>query len=121
MIELKRILFKIGKVNDLEEFQKISNGTWVGYESLPLNVPKKFKKLMKLNNSQLGRVKAPILIINATKDQYVPKSSPLKIYNTVNSTEKSIQWFESDHAILNSDIKTEMFSIIVDFLKKLEK
>ena len=46
LLPIFNLFVKYWKVNDLEAFQKVSNGIWVGYEVIPLNAPKKFKKLM---------------------------------------------------------------------------
>jgi len=72
-----------------------------------------------MNNAQLHRITAPILIIQGIHDQFVPKSSPLKIYNEVSSSNKTIKWFDSNHEILFSKVKTEMFACIVDWMQNL--
>ncbi|MHA1233403.1 MAG: alpha/beta hydrolase [Candidatus Helarchaeota archaeon] len=117
LIPFFRLFIKYWKVNDLEEFKKISNGIWVGYESIPLNLISKFNKLMRMNNAQLERIKAPILIIQGTKDQFVSKKDPVTILNKVSSTDKSIIWFDTTHEILFSKVKLDFFSKIVEFLQ----
>jgi len=116
LIPIVKIFIKYWKVNDIEEFQKISNGIWVGYERIPLNLIPKFKKLIKITNSQLNKITAPILIIQGKNDQIVPKSSPIKIYNEVSSKIKRIEWLDAKHEILFSDVKMELFKIISDFI-----
>ncbi|NVM56032.1 MAG: alpha/beta fold hydrolase [Candidatus Helarchaeota archaeon] len=118
LVPLARLFIKYWKQNDLEEFNRVSGGIWVGYEKIPLSIVGKFKKLMKLNNAQLNRITAPILIIQGRDDEFVPRHSPTKIYENVSSTDKSITWFDSDHAILFSKIKIDMFLHVVEFLKK---
>ncbi|MHA1130887.1 MAG: alpha/beta hydrolase, partial [Candidatus Helarchaeota archaeon] len=117
LVPFFKLFVKYWKQNDVAQFKRVSNGLWVGYEKIPLNLVGKFKKLFKLNNAQLARIVAPLLIIQGTKDEFVPKESPQIIYDNVSSTEKTIKWFESDHAILFSKIKEELFSYIVEFLK----
>lgn len=112
------IFIKYWKQNDVEEFQRVSNGLWVGYEKVPLNMVAKFKRLMKLNNSRLSKIVAPILLIHATNDEFVPQDSPKLIYEQVSSSQKTIEYIESDHAILFSQRKMELFTLIQEFLKK---
>ncbi|MHA1309650.1 MAG: alpha/beta hydrolase [Candidatus Helarchaeota archaeon] len=118
LVPLFQIFIKYWKTNDIEEFQKISNGIWVGYEKIPLNTLSKIKKLIRITKANLNQLKSPILIIQGNKDQFVPKSSPNFIYNSVSSTDKSIKWFDTTHEILFSKIKNELFSTITEFLKK---
>ena len=94
------------------------NGIWVVYAKIPLNTLSKIKKLIRITKANLNQLKSPILIIQGNKDQFVPKSSPNFIYNSVSSTDKSIKWFDTTHEILFSKIKNELFSTITEFLKK---
>ena len=111
-------IIKYWKLNDLEEFARVTNGIWAGYESIPLSVIGKFQKLIKQNKKQLHRITAPVLIIQGHRDEFVTKGSPTHIFENVSSTDKTIKWFDSDHAILFSKIKIDMFSHVVEFLKK---
>jgi carboxylesterase len=67
----------------------------------------------------LPQIIAPILIIQAEHDEFVPKNSSSQIYESVSSTDKSIKWFDSDHAIIFAKIKLDLFANIVEFIKKL--
>ncbi len=118
LVPFFKLFIKYWKQNDEAAFKKISNGKWVGYEKIPLAIVGRMKKVIKLNNTQLTRVSAPILIIQGHADEFVPKESPQWIYDQVSSREKTIKWFESDHAILFSKAKTEMFFSITEFLRK---
>ncbi len=118
LVPFFRLFVKYWKVINVEAFKKITNGIWVGYEQIPLKIVSDFHKLMKLNNTQLNRIMAPILIIQGHQDEFVPAQSPVRIHETVNSSDKTIKWFDSDHAILFSKIKLELFSGIVNFIRK---
>ena len=75
---------------------------------------------IKLNNAQLHMIIAPILIIQGNNDEFVPENSPQEIYDNVSSLDKTIKWFDSDHAILFSSVKEEMFSSVAEFLMKYQ-
>ncbi len=117
LVPFFKIFVKYWKQNDEAEFKRVSNGLWVGYEKIPLNMVGKFKKLFKMNNAQLHRITAPITIISGTHDEFVPEESAQFIYDHVSSPVKSRKQFDSDHAILFSQVKTELFSYIAEFLR----
>jgi len=119
LVPFFKLFLKYRKQNDLEELKRISNGVWVGYEDIPLNIVAKFKKLMHIMKSRLPQIIAPILIIQAEQDEFVPTYSSSQIYESVSSTDKSIKSFDSDHAIIFAKIKTDLFACVVDFIKKL--
>jgi carboxylesterase len=121
LVPFFRIFVKYWKAVDAEGLKKATNGIWVGYEHFPLKIVGDFRKLMKLNNSQLNRIIAPILIIQGYQDEFVPAQSPVVIHETVKSSIKTIKWFDCDHAILFASIKNELFSIIADFIKQVQK
>jgi carboxylesterase len=116
LVPFFKIFVKYWKQNDEAEFKRVSNGLWVGYEKIPLNMVGKFKNLFKLNNAQLHRITAPITIISGSRDEFVPEESAQFIYDHVNSAIKSKKQFDSDHAILFSKVKSDMFSYITEFL-----
>ncbi len=118
-VPLFKHIIKYWKQNDLEEWARVTNGVWAGYEYIPLAIVGKFQKLMKLNKEQLHRITAPILIIQGEYDEFVTKNSPTQIFERVNSLDKTLKIYSSDHAILFSKIKIDMFSDIVEFLKRL--
>ena len=118
LVPFFRIFVKYYKVIDVKAFKKLSNGIWAGYEKIPLKIVSDFLKLMKLNNTRLNRIVAPILIIQGHRDEFVPAQSPTIIHKTVKSADKTIKWFETDHNILFSAKKHELFSTIVEFIRK---
>ncbi|MBD3228118.1 MAG: alpha/beta fold hydrolase [Candidatus Lokiarchaeota archaeon] len=118
LVPFFKLFITYWKVNDLEKFARIYDGKWVGYERIPLNLVSKFKKLMRIMLDNLDKVKAPILIIQGNRDQYINEKSAIKIYNEVNSETKDIVWLNCNHEILFSDVKKELFSKIINFLKK---
>ena len=119
LVPFFKIFIKYWKLNDEKAFKKISNGLWVGYEKFPLAIVSQFKKLMKLNNAQLHQIIAPILIIQGKNDEFVSGNSPQVIYDRVSSLDKTIKWFDSDHAILFSKVKEEMFASVTEFITRI--
>lgn len=119
LVPFFKLFVKYWKQNDLEKWAKATNGVWAGYEYIPLSVVGKFQKLIKQNKQQLHRITAPILIIQGRHDEFVTNKSPTQIFENVSSTDKKIKWFDSDHAMLFSKSKMDMFNSIVEFLQKL--
>ncbi|MHA1264542.1 MAG: alpha/beta hydrolase [Candidatus Helarchaeota archaeon] len=114
-----KLFIKYWKITDAKKFKQISNGLWVGYERIPLGIVGRMKQLIKLNNARLSQITAPILIIQGTKDQFVPQSSPKWIYEKVSSPNKTLKWFDSNHEILFSKVKVELFTSIVEWMQKI--
>lgn len=118
LVPFFQFFVKYWKAIDAEGLRRATNGIWVGYERFPLKIVSDFQKLMKLNNSRLNRIISPILIIQGHQDEFVPAQSPVVIHEMVKSSIKTIKWFDSDHAILFSKVKLELFSCIVEFIRK---
>jgi carboxylesterase len=119
LVPFVKLFVKYWKVIDVEALKQLTNGVWVGYEQIPLKIVSDFHKLMKLNNSQLNRIITPILIIQGRRDQFVPAQSPVVIHETVKSSDKTLFWFDTTHeGILFSKGKLELFSMIVNFIRK---
>lgn len=115
-----KYFLKYYRQNDLKELARVTDGVWKGYEYIPLSIVGKFQKLIKYTKKQLHHISAPILIIQGRYDEFVTDWSPTYIYQNVSSTQKSIQWYETDHAILFAKQRLEIFKTIIDFLQHLK-
>ncbi len=77
------------------------------------------EKLMQLCEGNLSRVSANALIIQANKDPVVNPISGRMIYDQINSKEKQLEEVDfSNHVIINSERKEEIFNMIKTFLFK---
>jgi carboxylesterase len=119
LVPFFKLFIKYWKVNDPEEFARISDGLWRGYEKIPLNVVSKFNKIMKQNRNNLDKIKVPVLIIQGKQDQYISENSANIIYDGINFKNKSIEWFNTNHEILFSDEKIKLYETIINFIEKL--
>ncbi|MFW9865374.1 MAG: alpha/beta hydrolase [Candidatus Thorarchaeota archaeon] len=91
--------YSVGK----EKFEKETNGKWVGYSKIPLNIATKMKKLIKEMKDTLPKVECPTLLLQGRLDSDIKTQSMDEIYNRINSKDKRKIWLENnDHPILNS-------------------
>jgi carboxylesterase len=91
--------FPVGK----EKLEKETNGKWVGYNKIPLNVATKMEKLLEELKDALPKVRCPTLILQGRLDSVIKTKSMDEIYNRINSKDKRKIWLENnDHPILNS-------------------
>jgi esterase/lipase/1-acyl-sn-glycerol-3-phosphate acyltransferase len=78
-------------------------------------------KLMELCEENLDKVTTSALIIQSKKDPVVNPISGKMIYNKISSQEKSLVELDfSNHVIINSDRKEEVFEEIRKFLVKIK-
>ncbi|TFG00180.1 MAG: alpha/beta fold hydrolase [Promethearchaeota archaeon] len=102
---------------DSEEFKQETNGRWVGYDKIPINIAPKIKTLITMMKDSLGDVKTPILLFQGRLDSVIKKESMETIYNQINSkNKKSIFLEHSDHPILGIPDYGLLISEIMAFI-----
>ncbi len=88
-----------------------------------LNGIAELEKLMSVVNNNLDQISAPTLIIQAKNDPVVnPASAQIIYYNISSSIKELLELDFSNHVIINSPRKEEVFKAISDFiLRQLPK
>lgn len=104
---------------DSERFKRDTNGKWVGYDKIPLNIAAKIKSLMKEMKKSLSKVKCPALIFQGKLDSEISKNSMDYIFDNINSEKKRKIWLENnDHPILDSPDHKQIVLELTKFINE---
>ncbi len=79
LVPLLKIFVKYYPI-PLKEFKQETNGKWVGYNKIPLNVIGKFNKLIEEMRKTLGEINCPALFFQGRLDSVIKKNSMDFIY-----------------------------------------
>ena len=108
--------YPVGK----EIFEKETNGKWVGYNKIPLNIATKMKKLLKEMKDGLPKVECPALLLQGRLDSDIKTKSMDEIFNRINSKDKRKIWLENnDHPILNSPDHQQIVLELNNFISNI--
>ncbi|MFW9971877.1 MAG: alpha/beta hydrolase [Candidatus Odinarchaeota archaeon] len=118
LIPLFRIFVKYHKINS-EQFKKDTNGKWIGYDKIPLNIGIKLKKLIKEMNNSLSKITCPTLLFQGKLDSEIKKDSMNYIFNNIRSQKKRKIWLENnDHPILDSPDHNQIVLELIEFINE---
>lgn len=119
LVPLLKIFVKYYPI-PLKEFKQETNGKWVGYDKIPLNVIGKFNKLIEEMRKTLGEINCPALFFQGRLDSVIKKNSMDFIYEIVNSKVKKKIWLNhNDHPILCSPDHDEIVSTLLNFIDEI--
>lgn len=105
---------------DSKRFREETNGKWVGYDKIPLNIVPKVKKLMKQMKESLHNIECPTLLFQGRLDHQIKVNSIDFIFNNISSEIKKKIWLEnSDHPILNIPDHVQIISELTKFIDKI--
>ncbi|MFW9824668.1 MAG: alpha/beta hydrolase, partial [Candidatus Thorarchaeota archaeon] len=103
-----------------QEFEKETNGKWVGYKKIPINIATKVKNLIKDMKKGLPDIESPAILFQGRLDLDITSSSMDKIYDIIGSKDKRKIWLEnSGHSILNIPDHQRIFSELVKFISEI--
>ena len=103
-----------------ETFKQETNGKWVGYDKIPLNIIGKFNRLMKEMKKAIRAINCPALFFQGRLDSVIKKNSMDFIYELVNSKVKKKIWLDhNDHPILCSPDHDEIVSALINFIDEV--
>jgi carboxylesterase len=103
-----------------KKLKKETNGKWVGYKKLPLNVATKIQVLLKEMKKILPKIKCPTILFQGRLDLDIKPKSMDEIFNMISSKNKRMVWLEnSDHSILDSPDHQRIFSELVKFISEI--
>jgi carboxylesterase len=105
------------KVREEKEVLEVTS-----YQYFPVSSVKETLRLMRKSVFSLGKVTAPILIMQTNSDYLVAKYSPWIIYNGVGSEKKKLQWIKSKNNshIMISEKTPDFLPSIERFLEEIE-
>jgi carboxylesterase len=104
---------------DSEQFKKDTQGKWVGYNKIPLNIIKKMKKLMKEMKKSLSDINCPVLLFQGRLDSDIKKNSMNYIFTNIKSKRKEKIWLKNnEHPILDSPDHNQITLELVNFINE---
>lgn len=119
LIPLFKIFVKYHRVPS-QQFRKDTNGKWVGYDKIPINIGIKVKKLMKEMKDSLSKIKCPIILFQGRLDSDIKKNSMDYIFNKISSNNKKKIWLEHNgHPILDSPDHNKIVSALFNFIQEI--
>lgn len=102
------------------KLEKETNGKWVGYKKMSLNIATKVKVLLKEMKKVLLKIECPALLLQGRLDSDIKPNSMDEIFNRINSKNKRKIWLENnDHSILNSPDHQRIFSELIKFISEI--
>lgn len=103
----------------LEYVDDVPENPQINYSRNYIHGVNELEKLMEVCEDNLGKILANALIIQGTKDPVVSPLSGKIIYDKIHSKEKQLAEVDfSNHVIINSERKEEVFELIKNFLFK---
>ena len=119
LVPFIKIFMKYHSINS-EQLKTDTNGKWIGYDKIPLNIAIKVKKLMKETANSLPKIVCPILLFQGRLDSEIKKNSMDYVFNHINSQIKRKIWLENnDHPILDSPDHKQIVSEILRFINEI--
>jgi carboxylesterase len=116
LIPIIKVFMRYHKI-PLEKFKEETNGKWVGYDKIPLNVVKKYKLLLKEMKTILSEIKSPVLMFQGKKDTQIKKESIDEIYKRIGSVKKRKVWLENnEHPILDCPDHLQIVKELNEFI-----
>ena len=116
-----KIIIKYHKINS-DKFKRETNGKWIGYDKIPINIVVKVKRLITLMKSRLPSIECPIILFQGCKDNQIKKESMNYIYKRIKSTVKHKIWLENnEHPILDSPDQNIIINELMSFVEDIQK
>jgi len=92
----------------------------VTYTHGPVRAGLQFIRFMGITQKRLGRVTAPLVVMQSRNDHVIPADNPEIIINGVSSANKRLVWFTQSYHILTWDVeKDEVARTIIEFFDSL--
>ncbi|MBY8983648.1 MAG: alpha/beta fold hydrolase [Candidatus Lokiarchaeota archaeon] len=105
---------------DWGKLKNETNGKWVGYKKIPLNVATKIKTLLKIMKRILPKIHCPAILFQGRLDLDIKPKSMDDIFNRICSKNKRKVWLENNgHPILDSPDHHRIFSELVKFISEI--
>ena len=118
LVPFFKIFVKYHKTNS-EQLKKDTNGKWIGYDKIPVNIGIKVKKLMKEMKECLPKVKCPTLLFQGRLDSKIKRKSMDYIFSNITSKVKKKIWLEHNgHPILDSPDHNQIVSETLNFINE---
>ncbi len=118
LVPFFKIFVKYHKINS-EQLKKDTNGKWIGYNKIPVNIGIKIKKLMKDMKKSLYMVNCPTLLFQGRFDSEIKKRSMDYIFSNIATKDKKKIWLEQNsHPLLDSPDHNQIVSETLNFINE---
>ena len=105
-----------------DQFKRETNGKWIGYDKIPINIVGKIKQLITQMKSNLPNIRCPVVLFQGRKDNQITKKSMDYIYQNIKSTDKQKIWLENnEHPILDSPDQNIIINELINFVERVKK
>lgn len=105
---------------EADRFKRETNGRWIGYNKIPINILGKIKKLISQMKETLPEIVSPVMLLQGRKDKQIKKKSMDYIYQNIKSKDKQKIWLEkNDHPILDSPDQDIIINEVINFVERL--
>lgn len=119
LVPIFKIFVKYHSVSS-EQFRKDTDGKWVGYDKIPINIAIKVKYMLKEMKKLLPRVNCPVLLFQGRLDSDIKKNSMDYIFSKISAKNKKKIWLERNgHPILDSPDHNEIVSELFNFIQDI--
>lgn len=103
-----------------EKFKEETDGKWIGYKKIPLNIVLKLRRLLKEMKENLSQVECPALLMQGSQDSVIKPESMNYIYEKISSQFKTKRWLDqNDHALLDSPDHDLIVAHIIEFIENV--
>lgn len=107
------------KKKKTDQKEKVDN-EYFAYDKIPVRAANSLLSLMRIVKKELNKIKASILILQATNDKTVEPQSARFIYEKVGSSDKKIYWLEKSGHVATLGVESDLvFQLVTDFIKKI--
>ncbi|MFX1568057.1 MAG: alpha/beta hydrolase [Promethearchaeota archaeon] len=119
LVPLFKIFVKYHHVT-AEKFIKETDGKWIGYDRIPVNIGIKIKILLNEMKKLLPQVSCPSLLFQGRLDSDIKKNSMDYIFRTISAQKKKKIWLEhNEHPILESPDHSQIVSELFNFIQEI--
>ena len=119
LVPLFKIFVRYHRINS-EQFKKETNGKWIGYNKIPLNVASKMKKIINEVKKSLTYINCPVLLFQGCLDSEIKRNSIDYIFENIHSMRKKKLWLENTgHPILNCPDHKHIVFEILNFINEI--
>ncbi|KKM82387.1 hypothetical protein LCGC14_1320150 [marine sediment metagenome] len=119
LVPFINIFMKYHSINSVQ-LKKETNGRWVGYDKIPINIGVKVKKLIRETKMSLPKIFCPAIFFQGCLDSEIKKESLNYIFNNINTQHKKKIWLKNnDHSILDSPDHKQIVLGLTEFIDKI--
>ena len=119
LVPFINIFMKYHSVNSVQ-LKKETNGRWVGYNKIPINIVTKVKKLIRETKISLPRISSSAIFFQGCLDSEIKKGSLNYIFNKINTKCKKKIWLKNNgHSILDSPDHKQIVLKLIEFIDKI--